>query len=60
LTAAAIYRYMDLISQDSAFTWSVLGDIGTIDQNGFFVASTKEEKRKDHSLRRGILSVLSM
>ena len=34
LSAVAIYRHMNLVSQDSAFTWSVLGDIGTIDQNG--------------------------
>jgi hypothetical protein len=59
LTAAAIYRYMDLISQDSAFTWSVLGDIGTMIKTDSLSLRQKKEAERSQ-LRLGILSVLSM
>jgi hypothetical protein len=42
LTAAAVYRHMDVICADTAFTWSVLGEIGSVDQTGLFTAGTKE------------------
>jgi len=39
LTAAATYLGYDLASQDTAFTWAVAGDIGTIDKTGKFTAA---------------------
>lgn len=36
---AALYGY-NLTSQDDCFTWSVSGDIGTIDKNGVFTAAS--------------------
>ena len=38
LSAVAYYKRMQLATQDSDFTWSVTGNIGTIDENGVFTA----------------------
>jgi hypothetical protein len=46
LTASATYRYMDVLCSDDAFTWSVTGDIGTIDEYGVFTASDTEGRGK--------------
>jgi len=34
LAAQAVYNRMPLVSQDKNFTWTVTGNIGTIDENG--------------------------
>lgn len=39
LTASAMKNHVDLISQDSCYTWSVQGGIGTISADGTFTAS---------------------
>lgn len=39
LSAAATYKGAPLLSDDSSFTWTVRGDIGTIDENGVFTPS---------------------
>ena len=39
LDAVALYKHMTLATQDSDFTWSVTGNIGTIDADGVFTAS---------------------
>ena len=39
LTAVALYKHMTLATQDSDFTWSVEGNVGTIDEDGVFTAS---------------------
>ena len=41
LKANAVYRKLSLTAQDTCFTWTVQGDVGTIDQNGLFTASDK-------------------
>lgn len=38
LMAQAMDNYVYLISQDSCFSWTVQGNIGSIDQNGVFTA----------------------
>lgn len=38
LSAFAYYKHMQLSTQDSDFTWTVTGDIGTIDADGVFTA----------------------
>ena len=38
LTATASYHGLSVAAQDNCFTWSVSGDIGTIDENGTFKA----------------------
>ena len=38
LTAIAIYKKMPLVAQDKCFTWTVTGNIGTVDENGLFTA----------------------
>ncbi|MBE6036855.1 MAG: hypothetical protein E7223_04430 [Clostridiales bacterium] len=38
-TASAHYHTVPLISDDSCYTWTVTGDIGTIDENGLFTAA---------------------
>lgn len=40
LTASAVYQHLSLKADTDAFTWSVTGDIGTIDENGLFTATT--------------------
>ncbi len=42
LTAAAIKNHLNLISQDTCFTWSVSGGVGSIDENGSFTAGDKD------------------
>lgn len=42
LTATATYRYLNVLCSDDAFTWSLIGDIGAIDENGVFTASVTE------------------
>ncbi|MDD2484071.1 MAG: phosphodiester glycosidase family protein [Eubacteriales bacterium] len=39
LAVSALYKKMPLTVMDSCFTWSVSGNIGTIDQNGLFTAA---------------------
>ncbi len=39
LSAAAAFAGYSLIAQDDCFTWSVSGNIGTIDPNGVFTAA---------------------
>lgn len=36
--AKAVYNRRPLVSQDDCYTWTVTGDIGTIDKNGRFTA----------------------
>lgn len=38
LIAKAKYNYVDILSSPEAFEWEVIGDIGTIDENGVFTA----------------------
>lgn len=38
LTAGAVYRNLELVCSDEDFTWSVTGGLGTIDENGTFIA----------------------
>ncbi len=40
LTAQAIYRRLPLIAQNSCFTWSVDGGVGSVDENGVLTAGT--------------------
>ena len=40
LTAAAVYSHLPLKADPEAFTWTVEGNIGTIDQQGRFTAAT--------------------
>ena len=40
LTASAVYQHLSLKADTDAFTWSVTGGIGTIDENGLFTATT--------------------
>ena len=42
LTAVSAYYNQTLISQDACYTWSVTGDIGTIDGSGSFRAAQKD------------------
>jgi len=37
--AKAIYNRRTIVSQDDCYTWTVTGNIGTIDENGLFTAS---------------------
>lgn len=39
LTAVALYKHMTLATEDRDFTWSVEGDVGTVDADGVFTAS---------------------
>lgn len=41
LMAQAMDNYIYLISQDNCYTWAVTGDIGVIDEQGNFTASSK-------------------
>ena len=41
LKASAVYRKLALTAQDTCFTWSVSGGVGTVDQNGLFTAGEK-------------------
>lgn len=40
LQASATYRTLDLVSQDTCYTWSCDSTVGTIDENGLFTAGT--------------------
>ena len=40
LTASAVYSHLPLKADPEAFTWTVEGNIGTIDQQGWFTAAT--------------------
>lgn len=40
LTATAVYDHLPLTVNDDCFTWAVEGEIGTIDENGLFTASS--------------------
>ena len=40
LTASAVYSHLPLQADPEAFTWTVEGNIGTIDQQGRFTAAT--------------------
>ncbi len=42
LVAKAKYNYLDVYADASAFTWEIIGDIGTIDQNGVFTAGERQ------------------
>ena len=39
LTATVSYRHLPLQADNGAFTWSVSGDIGSVDANGLFTAT---------------------
>ena len=39
LTAGAVWNHLTLAADAKAFTWSVSGDIGTVDENGVFTAT---------------------
>lgn len=39
LTASAVYKHQALKADPEAFTWTVAGDIGTVDAQGVFTAS---------------------
>ena len=39
LTAGAVWNHLTLAADARAFTWSVSGDIGTVDENGVFTAA---------------------
>jgi len=39
LSASSVYQKMPLLSQDKCYTWTVGGEIGTIDENGRFAAA---------------------
>ena len=39
LTAGAVWNHLPLTATNEAFTWSVSGDIGTVDKHGVFTAS---------------------
>lgn len=41
LKASAVYRKLALTAQDTCFTWSISGGVGTVDQNGLFTAGEK-------------------
>ena len=38
-TAGAVWNHLPLTATNEAFTWSVSGDIGTVDEHGVFTAS---------------------
>ncbi len=40
LSAAAIYKMLSIISDESGYHWEVTGNIGTIDETGLFTATT--------------------
>ena len=39
LTSGAVWNHLTLASDASAFTWSVSGGVGTVDENGVFTAA---------------------
>lgn len=43
LTAGAVWNHLTLSADPTAFTWSVSGGIGTVDENGVFTASAPGE-----------------
>ena len=40
LTAGAVWNHLTLAADAAAFTWSVSGGVGTVDENGVFTATT--------------------
>lgn len=42
LTARATYLGTELAAQDSSFTWSVTGNVGSVNENGLFTAGDAE------------------
>lgn len=52
LTAGAVWNHLPLTATNEAFTWSVSGDIGTVDEHGVFTASAPGTGNPD-GLRRG-------
>ena len=46
LTASAMSNHVSLISQDSCYTWSVEGNIGTINADGTFIAGKQNASGK--------------
>ncbi|MFI3226768.1 MAG: phosphodiester glycosidase family protein [Clostridia bacterium] len=42
LKATALYKYLEVAVSDLSFKWEVNGDVGEIDENGIFTASTKK------------------
>lgn len=49
LTARALYRHLNVLGDNSNFTWSVTGDIGTVSADGVFTAAKR--------LATGVLTV---
>lgn len=43
LSVSAVYKKMPLVVSDDCFTWSVQGDIGSINANGLFTAANISE-----------------
>lgn len=41
LSVRAMYRHLGVAGDASSFTWSVSGDVGTIDENGVFTAADR-------------------
>ena len=41
LTARAIYRHLNVSGDNSNFTWSVTGDVGTVSADGVFTAANR-------------------
>ena len=39
LTARALYRHLNVLGDNSNFTWSVTGDVGTVSADGVFTAA---------------------
>lgn len=49
LTARALYRHLSVLGDNSNFTWSVTGDVGTVSADGVFTAAKR--------LATGVLTV---
>ena len=49
LTARALYRHLSVLGDNSNFTWSVTGDVGTVGADGVFTAAKR--------LATGVLTV---
>ena len=41
LTARALYRHLSVLGDNSNFTWSVTGDVGTVSADGVFTAANR-------------------
>ncbi len=42
LAAKAMYRHLNLVSDDTCFTWRVVGSIGSVDEDGTFTAANRK------------------